>query len=177
MVDGFDGLRLDAVVRGDHEHHDVGDADAARPHERERLVTGRVEEGDLAATLLDLIGADVLRDPAVLAADDVRRTDRVEQRRLPVVDVTHDGHDRRSSHGNGGAGHRRLDVRNGVLPLLVLERDDRRIGAELLRDLDRHLRVERLVDVGEDTPGQELRDDVLGLSVELLGEFLDRHRF
>ena len=44
VVDGFDGLRLDAIVRGDYEHHDVGDADAPRPHQRERLVTWRVEK-------------------------------------------------------------------------------------------------------------------------------------
>ena len=72
MVDRFDGLRLDAVVGGDDEHDDVGDAGAASPHERERLVARRIEKRDLASALLDLVGADVLRDPAVLAADDIR---------------------------------------------------------------------------------------------------------
>ena len=44
---------------------------------------------------LDLVGADVLRDAAGLAAGDVRLADLVEQARLAVVDVTHDGDDRR----------------------------------------------------------------------------------
>ena len=38
-----------------------------------------------------LIGADVLRDAAGFARDDVGLADGVEQRRLAVVDVAHDG--------------------------------------------------------------------------------------
>ena len=46
----------------------------------------------------DVVRADVLRDAAGLAGDDVRLPDVVEQRRLAVVDVTHDGDDRRPRH-------------------------------------------------------------------------------
>ena len=42
-----------------------------------------------------LVGADVLGDPAGLAGGDVGLADAVEQGRLAVVDVAHDGHDRR----------------------------------------------------------------------------------
>ena len=49
-------------------------------------------------SLLDLVGADVLGDAAGLAGDDVGLADRVEQRRLAVVDVAHDGDDRRPRH-------------------------------------------------------------------------------
>jgi hypothetical protein len=41
-------LRHDAVVGRDHEDRDVGDLGAARAHRRERFVTGRVDERDLA---------------------------------------------------------------------------------------------------------------------------------
>ena len=44
---------------------------------------------------LDLIGADVLGDAAGLAGDHVGLADGVEQRGLAVVDVAHDGDDRR----------------------------------------------------------------------------------
>ena len=44
----------------------------------------------------DVIRADVLRDSAGFARDDVRLADVVEQRRLAVIDVTHDGDDRRT---------------------------------------------------------------------------------
>ncbi len=58
-------------------------------------MAGRVDEGDLLAVLLDLVGTDVLRDAACLAGNHVGVADGVEQRRLAVVDVTHDRHDRR----------------------------------------------------------------------------------
>ena len=46
VVDRLLGLRLDAVVGGDHDHRDVGDLRAAGAHRGERLVAGRVEERD-----------------------------------------------------------------------------------------------------------------------------------
>ena len=44
---------------------------------------------------VDVVGADVLRDAARLAGDDVGLADVVEQRGLAVVDVAHDGDHRR----------------------------------------------------------------------------------
>ena len=56
---------------------------------------GRVEEDDVLAVLgRDLGRADVLGDAAALARRDGRGADGVEQARLAVVDVAHDGHDR-----------------------------------------------------------------------------------
>ena len=51
----------------------------------------------VVALVLDvhLVGTDVLGDAAGLVAHDVGLADRVEQAGLAVVDVTHDGHDRR----------------------------------------------------------------------------------
>src|SRR4029453_7164305 len=62
----------------------------------ERFVTGRVEEDDPLAVVHDLAGADVLGDAAALSAGDIGRPDRVEEAGLAMVDVTHDGHDRRT---------------------------------------------------------------------------------
>src|SRR5207249_2331678 len=80
----------DAVVGRDDEHGDVGDLRAARAHRGERLMTRGVEERDLPAADIRLVGADVLSDPAGLRRDHLRLPDRVEQRRLAVVDVTHE---------------------------------------------------------------------------------------
>ena len=94
--DRLDGLRHDAVIGGDDEDDDVGDLRAARTHRGERLVARRVEEADLfAVRQCYVVRANVLRDTAGLAGDDVRLANVVEERRLPVVDVTHDRHDRR----------------------------------------------------------------------------------
>ena len=44
----------------------------------------------------DLVGTDVLRDAAVLARHDVGLADGIEQPGLTVVNVTHDGDNRRT---------------------------------------------------------------------------------
>ena len=60
MVDRLDRLGHHAVVGGHHQHDDIGDLSAAGPHLRKRSVTGRVDEGDLAAFAVHHVGADVL---------------------------------------------------------------------------------------------------------------------
>ena len=96
MVDGLNGLRLDAVLRRNDEDGDIRDHRAAGTHGGERLVARGIEEGDGLALDLHLIGADVLGDAARLAGGDVGIADIVEQARLAVVDVTHDDDDRRA---------------------------------------------------------------------------------
>ena len=95
MVDRLHRLRHHAVVGRHHQHRDVGRLGAAGTHRREGGVAGRVDEGDLLAVLLDLIGADMLGDAASLAGDDIGVADGVEQRGLAVIDVAHDGDHRR----------------------------------------------------------------------------------
>ena len=96
VIDRLDGLRHDAVVGGHHQDDDVGNVGAAGAHGGEGGVAGRVDEGDLLAVALDLVGADVLGDAAGLAGDHIGLADGVEQRRLAVVDVAHDGDHRRT---------------------------------------------------------------------------------
>jgi hypothetical protein len=95
VVDRFDRLGHDAVVGRDHQDDDVGDLGAARAHGREGLVTRGVEERDGLAVPGDLVGADVLGDATGFTGDHVGLSNLVEQQRLAVVDVAHDGHDRR----------------------------------------------------------------------------------
>src|ERR1019366_2159259 len=71
VVHGFLGLRLDAIVGGDHDHGDIGHLGAASPHRGERLVARSVQECDRPAVVMDLIGADVLGDAARLAGRDL----------------------------------------------------------------------------------------------------------
>ena len=79
----------------------------------------------------DLIGADVLGDAAGLAGDDIGVADGVEQRGLAVIDMAHDGDDRRPRH-QMSVGVRRveqafLDVRFGD----ALDRVAELLGDEL----------------------------------------------
>ena len=91
MVDGFERLRHDAVVRRHHQHHNVGDFGAARAHASKGFVAGSVDEYDFAAVQLDVVGADVLGDAAGFPSRHVGFADGVEQRCLAVVHVAHDG--------------------------------------------------------------------------------------
>ena len=75
---------------------------AAGAHLREGFVARRVEEDDVAVVDRHLVGADVLRDAAGFALGDVRLADRVEQRGLAVVDVTHDRDDRGARDRSAG---------------------------------------------------------------------------
>ena len=99
VLDRLDGLRLDAVVGGHHQDHDVGDVGAARAHGGEGGVARGVQERDGAARGLDMVGADVLGDAAGFAGRHLGAADVVQQRGLAVIDVAHDGHHRRTGAG------------------------------------------------------------------------------
>src|SRR5665811_1437585 len=140
VVERLDRLRHHAVIGGDHEDRDVRDPGTSGTHRREGLVTGGVDERDGALDALvlreDLVGTDVLGDATGFTLLDLRGTDRVQQAGLSVVDVTHDGHDRRTSLEVLVALFGQLGVEVDVelteqLALLVLGRDDLDLITEL----------------------------------------------
>ena len=172
VVDGLLRLWHDAIVGRDNQDDDVGDTGAARAHHRERFVTGSIQEDDVAVVHLDGVSADVLGDAACLAFGDARRTDRIEQRGLAVVDVAHDGHD-------GSAGHaiRLVDVFRLDLQHLLFEALHLHVGAEVARDHGGGFVVERAVDIHHEATIHQLLQDVLRLDVEFCREIGDGHAF
>ena len=192
VVDRLLGLRHDAVVGRDHDDRDVGDLRAARTHGGERLVARGVEEDDPLVVVDDLGRTDVLGDPAGLAGGDLRLADRVEQARLAVVDVAHDGDDRRTGAELVGIlvgpqrrpaaavlGAARLDelLAGGLLGRGTLgDASLGRLEAELARDERGGVEVDRLVDGREDPVLDQDVDDLGMADRELLGEVLDDHR-
>jgi hypothetical protein len=106
VIDGFQGLRHDAIVSGYHQHHDVRHLRSASTHAGESFVTRGIEEDDLAAEGRrvgigdrNFVCADVLGDAASLAAGDVGGANGIEQAGLAVIDVAHDGDHRRTGDG------------------------------------------------------------------------------
>ena len=102
VVDRLARLRHHAVVGRDDEDDDVGDLRAAGAHQGEGLVARRVEEDDLLVALLARPGTRYapmcwVMPPASRSATRVV-ANRVEQRRLAVVDVAHDRDDGRARH-------------------------------------------------------------------------------
>ena len=171
MRNGFRRLRHDAVVGRDHQDHDVRHLGAARTHGREGGVAGRVDEGDRQPRRGgDLVGADVLGDAAGLAGDDVGLADRVEQRRLAVVDMPHDGDDGRTRLQFADVGR----VEQAFLD--VGFRDALHRMAELLGYELRGIGVDRVGDLHHLALTHQQFDDVDGAFRHAVGEFLDRDR-
>jgi hypothetical protein len=131
-------------------------------------VARSVEEGDLPPVVLDLVGADVLGDPACLGLDDRGLADRVEERRLAVVDVAHDRDHRRARL------QRLLRVVVGLRLLVLLARVlDRDLTLELGGDQLDGLVRQRLGD-GDHLPQSHHDLDDLGDRLsERLRELLD----
>ncbi len=96
VIDRFDRLRHETVVRRDHEDDDVGHVGAAGAHGGEGGVTGRVEESDFGPFVIDRVSADVLGDAARFAGRDTRLANRVHERGFAVIDVAHEGDDGRA---------------------------------------------------------------------------------
>ena len=98
VVQCFDSLGHNTVIRCDHEDCHVGDLRTAGTHSGERLVTGGIDEGNRAVFTLnggvDLVCTNVLGNAAGLTLNDVGVADGIQQAGLTVVDVTHDGHNR-----------------------------------------------------------------------------------
>ena len=161
VIDRFHGLRHDAVIGSDDQHHNVGGFRSARPHAGKRFVTRRIEEYDLAPEgrrflvgNANFVGADVLRDASRFAFGNAGQANRVEQRGLAVVDVTHDRDHRRTRRNFDG---RLFSARRGcvnVFRSLLFERDHVRLGAEEARHFAGQFGVERLVDRGENAATQ-----------------------
>ena len=172
VIDGFTRLRHDAVVGGHHQDDDVGDARATGTHHREGFVARGVEEHDVAVVHLHRVGADVLGDPAGLALRDPRRANRVEQRRLAVIDVAHDGDHRRARDLVLGVDLLGLDLQQLLFEALHLD-----VSTEVPRDHRRGLVVERAVDGHHHAALDQFLEDVLGLDVQFRCEISDSHTF
>ena len=96
VVKRFDGLWHDAFDRRDHQDDDIGHHGAAGAHRGKRRVAGGVEKDHFARFGLDVIGANVLGDSACFLRHHVCFSYGVEQFGLAVVNVAHDGDDRRA---------------------------------------------------------------------------------
>ena len=171
VVDRLDRLRHDAVVGRDHQDGDVGRLRAAGAHRREGGVAGRVDEGDLLAVLLDLIGADMLGDAAGLAGHHIGVADGVEQRGLAVVDVAHDGDHRRPRTADPPACP---DVEEAFLDVGLGDAAHRM--AEFGRDQFGGVGVDDVAGLQHLALLHEELDDVDGALGHALGEFLDGDR-
>ena len=177
VVERLDRLRHDAVVGRDHQDRDVGGLGTTGTHGGERLVTRGVDEGDATVVAVDLgvdlVGTDVLGDATGLLVDHVGVAQRVEELGLSVVDVTHDGHDRRTDDQVGLVAlvGTELEVeRLEQLAVLVLGRDDLDDVVELLGEQLERLVADRLGRGDHLAEREQHLHEGSGVDVDALGE-------
>ncbi len=77
-ADRFDSLRLDAVVCGDHDDHEIGQLCPMLAQSCEGFVAGRIKECDLTVVPFNLISRDMLRYAARFTLDDLGATDSIQ---------------------------------------------------------------------------------------------------
>src|SRR5439155_11967426 len=104
-IDGFKRLRHYAIISSYDKNHNIGCLRTASAHAGKRFVSRRVEEHDLTAVswrLLilngDFVRTNVLRDSSGFAFGYAGRSDRIEQRRLAMINVPHDRNHWRTRH-------------------------------------------------------------------------------
>ena len=120
----------------------------------------RIEESDGLARLgPHFVGSNVLRDAARFALGHARVADVVEQRSFAVVDVTHNGHDRRT----------RPQIFFNVAGIdgnfLLFGRQELYVKAKLVGNHSNCFRVEALVDGHEHAHAQAHLDDLVHIHV------------
>ena len=95
MVDCFNGLGHNTVIRRNNKDCNIGAESSSGAHGGERFMTGGVKEGDVSAALgLNSVCTDVLGDAAGFACGNVRLTDNVKDGGFAVVNVTHYAYNR-----------------------------------------------------------------------------------
>ena len=183
VIDGFDRLRHNAVIGAHDQHNDVGSLRTAGTHAGKRFVTRRIEENNLAAVgrrlLVDdsyLVSANVLGNAASFASCHVGQADGIEQGRLSVIDVAHDGDYRRTRHQLDGRVLAGCRIRN-FFRCLLFEGDDVGIGAEKARHLTGKFRIQTLVDGSEHATRQQPSDQILCAKLKLLRQILNADTF
>ncbi len=172
VADRFDRLRHDAVIGGDDQHDEIGDFRTASAHGGERGVARRVEEGDLLARFhLHLIGADMLRDAAGFARDNIGLAQRVQQRCLAVIDVAHDGDHRRARL------QRDVHIFGALQTFKHVGFGDALDGVAVFgSDEFGRVGVDHIVDLRHDAVLHQHFDDVDGSARHAIGEFGDGDR-
>jgi hypothetical protein len=160
-------LRHHTVIGSHDQDDDIRNFRAAGAHQRERFVTRRIEERDLAILDFHLVSTDVLGDSALFLFGHARFANGVEQRCLSMIDVAHDRYDGRAGQAVFRDAH--FDC---IEHHAFFECDEFRFSIEIFGDRFRHFLVQRLIDRSKHTPIHQLFLHVLCQNIEFFREIL-----
>ena len=94
VLNCFNCLRLNFIIRGDHKYNDISDICSSGTHRGKSLVSWCIEECNPVSTCLQMICANVLGNAASFTSRDTGFPDFIEQRSFPVINMSHDCHNR-----------------------------------------------------------------------------------
>ena len=168
MVNGFLGLRHDTVIGSDDDDRDIGNTGTAGPHGGKRFVTRCIQKCDPPPVDGNLVRTDMLGNTAGFAAGYLGGPDGVKQGCLAVVNVTHDGNDRRPLLQQFFRIFLFI-LKTVFFPFLDLGRFD----FIFQTDCFNHVIIQRTVD-GDHLPGHEENlDQITGIPADFLRQFPD----
>ncbi len=166
MIDGFNRLRHDAVIRRDNEHDDVRHIGPPRAHRGKGGVTGCIDERKCRPIMIHGVGADVLGNSARFTCRDTRLADRIHQRCFAMINVSHERDDGTARFEFLFLFDNRRRRRDNYLFYLVnagsfftaffFENEP-----VILRDFRRDVGFDCLIDVGEDIVSHQLGDELM----------------
>ena len=157
VADGFYGLRLNAVISRNDENRDIGYMSSSGAHSGKGFVSRSIQEYDLLSVDSHLGSADMLRNSTRLRSRHVGLSYGVKQGSLSVVDVTHDGNNRRS---------------RAQILFVILEKfksfffqfffhvSDGNLNTQLLRQNHNRIFIDVLIDIGHNTQFHQCHDDL-----------------
>ena len=93
VIDRLNRLRHDAIIRCDHQHDDVGHVSTTRAHSGESRVARSIDKGNFRSVVIDAVGADMLGNPASFTCGHPRFANRIHQRSLAVINMSHERND------------------------------------------------------------------------------------
>ncbi|MNT63284.1 hypothetical protein D3C72_2010850 [compost metagenome] len=96
MADCLYRLRHNTIISSHNDNRNIRYLCTAGTHGCERFVTRCIKECNLLVVNFNLVSTDMLGNPACLASGYVSRADGIEQRSFTMVNVTHDGNNRRT---------------------------------------------------------------------------------
>ena len=167
MVDSLDGLRHYTVICCYNQNCNVGYLCAAGTHSCESLMARGIQEYNLLALVVYLISTDVLGNTAGLAGSNVGFADSVQQGGFTMVNVAHNGNNRRTRN----AFFRRI-VNLWDLGRILFRSLLANLYAEVVADKLCGIEIDILVDGNHYAQHKQSLDYFINLTLNKLGKFL-----
>ena len=172
MVDSLDGLRHYTVICCYNQDSNVSYLSAAGTHSGEGLMARGIQEDNLLALVVYLISTDMLGNTAGLAGGNVSFTDSIQQRGFTMVNVAHNGNNRRTRN----AFFRRIvNLRN--LSRILLRCSLTNLYTKVVANKLCSIKIDILVDSNHYAQHKQSLDYFINLTLNELGKFLYVDRF